>query len=85
MVKLHFNTGVKPWNSSKLGEHEEWINGTKQVAFYVEDVPEGGHFEFACPKETFEQVKKDHPCHEYRKIIGGGLISDYAFFRVYKR
>ena len=84
MEKLYFNTGVKPWNSDELGEHEEWINGEKHIAFYVSDIPEGGIFKFACPIETFEQVKEDYPYYEYREILDGGLLSDYAFFSIKK-
>jgi len=85
MEKLYFNTGVKPWNSAPLKEHEEYINGQKHIAFYVEDIPQNGIFDFACPKETYKEVKKDHPCHESRKILDGGLCSDYAFFRIYNK
>jgi hypothetical protein len=82
MEKLYFNTGVKPWNGDKLGEHEEFINGEKHVAFYVDDIPKNGIFEFACPESTFERVKKDYPYYEFRKIIDGGLCSDYAAFKI---
>lgn len=81
MQKLTFNTGVKPWNIHRqLGEHEEMINGEMHIAFYVEDIPQGGVFEFAGQSESITK----HKYHEVRKIIAGGLNSEYAFFKVIK-
>lgn len=86
MEKLLFNSGVRPINhSGKLSKHEEFINNQLHIAFYVSDIPKNGIFEFAVPQSTFENVKKDYPSYEYRKILDGGLCSDYAFFKIIKR
>jgi hypothetical protein len=81
MEKLYFNTGVKPWNSSKLSEYEEFINGEKHVAFYVEDIPENTTFYCAC--DEVNEFYLNNSCYEIRKIVGGGLSYNYAIFQVH--
>jgi hypothetical protein len=90
MEKLYFNTGVRPENrlNSKgkmieLSEFEEWRGGVLQVAFYISDIPKNGNFKFAS--SNLEENLKTHksPYWEYRKIIKGGLLSNYAFFQIY--
>jgi hypothetical protein len=78
MKRLTFNTGVKPWNiHRKLTEHEEMINGELHIVFYVDDIPKGKTFKFAGGRESLENNKY----HDVRKIVAGGLASEYAFFK----
>ena len=81
MEKLLFNTGVKHWNNLNLGEHQEFINGEKHIAFYVEDIPINSRFEFACLEDIAKKYE-NKPFYRIRKIIDGGLLSDYAVFKV---
>lgn len=82
MEKLLFNTGVKPWNCGTLGEHEEIINSEKHIAFYVEDIPKNSVFMCGCPEFALKEYE-NKPYYAIRKIIAGGLLSEYAIFRVY--
>ncbi len=79
MEKLLFNTGVKPHNSGALTEHEEFINNEKHIAFYVDDIPENGIFQLACDNISEYENK---PYYATRKIIAGGLLSEYAVFLI---
>ena len=79
MEKLLFNTGVKPWNSAPLTEHEEYINNEKHIAFYVEDIPDNGIFQFACDDIS---EYENNPYYAIRKIIAGGMLSNYAVFLI---
>ena len=42
--KMYFNTGVTPANRpyDSLCEHQEWKDGTMQIAFYLESEPPKG-------------------------------------------
>jgi hypothetical protein len=81
MEKLYFNTGVKPWNCGNLGEYEVFINNEKNIEFYINDIPEGGKFQFICPKETLENVMEGKSYYQYREILEGGM-KGYAIFLV---
>jgi len=81
MYKMYFNTGVRPWNRTKndgslisLSDHQEWKNGTLQIAFYLEhEPPEGSILKWLC-----NDVQEDELI--YIPIVGGGMLSKYAVF-----
>lgn len=76
MKTYFFNTGVKPWNSSYLGEGEIFINNEKHIPFICDGVPNGARFRFACNDPNAS------PGAGYivAPIIAGGLCSKYAYF-----
>ena len=83
MKKYWFNTGVKPYGHNppiKLGEHQEWRNGTMQIAFYCEGVPEGAIFNSASDNKD---LYKDNSVMVTVPILKGGLESKYAHFNYY--
>jgi hypothetical protein len=85
MKKFFFNTGVKPGiplneihrkNSIAvpLCTGQVWLNGTKQIPFECEDVPDNAVFKFAsdCPNADEGFI--------VREIHNSSLISKYAHF-----
>lgn len=65
MQTFYFNTGVKaeiPTNKRHrpdakpvpLCDGQVWRNGTKQIPFDCENVPEGATFSFACDNPNLE-------------------------------
>ena len=80
---FYFNTGVRPWNRSKLFGEQIWKDGTIQIPFTCENVPNGAKFLFAC---------NIHDCWELRlksiivrRILDyghNGLLSKFAYFSV---
>ena len=77
MYKMYFDTGVRPVNRpyDSLCEHQEWKDGTMQIAFYLESEP---------PKGS----RLSHLCDNVRDyefalpVVGGGMVSKFAIFNV---
>jgi hypothetical protein len=88
--KMYFNTGVRPENRLSLSgenkgklvlsEHEALKGGTIQIAYYLEEKPKDNYrLLYLCPEDYIKTMP------EYEKaikIIGGGMLSDYAIFQV---
>lgn len=77
---FYFNTGVKPCNILRpLSKYEEIKNGTLQIAFFCNGVPENATFLFASPYGNIDEGKnvKAFP------ILEGGLASKFAYFRLH--
>jgi hypothetical protein len=78
--KMWFNTGVFPWNRSReLSEHEAWIGGRLHIAYYLESAP---------PERSellwLAQEADPAPYYVSIPIIGGGMSSKFAIFKVYR-
>jgi hypothetical protein len=82
--RFYFNTGVRPENVSnfpyeyhrKIGNA---IHGTLCIPFDCNDVPENAKFEFACDTPTLKDYVQNYIV---REIVGGNMISKYAYFRL---
>lgn len=60
-----------------LGNGQVWLNGTKQIPFSCEDVPDNVSFLFACnSKETSSSNVVVRELHDTT------LVSKYAHFRL---
>lgn len=80
---FYFNTGVKPENNPHLWGRQVWKNGTKQIPFTCEDVPENATFKFACDNDELPESKL--PNFLVRKILDageGGMVSKFAYFQM---
>ena len=82
---MYFNTGVTATRNplcpalsthdKKLMPHQEWKGGTLQIAYYLE----------SAPLENWRLVylhnypEKEPNLHAI-KVVGGGILSGYAFF-----
>lgn len=82
--KMYFNTGVKPYNhldkSGKLIESAYHVikDGTIQIEYWLERKPDDRYtFRFLCPEAYLSQLNVNEVAI---KIIGGGMLSDYAIF-----
>lgn len=76
-----FNTGVRPYNNPHLYGKQVWRNGTKQIPFTCENVPENAHFQFACDNPNLPESKY----MLVREILDSGpkgILSKYAYFIV---
>ncbi len=76
---FYFNTGVKPWNSTYLADGDKFINNERHVPFICEDVPEGAIFQHGAQTDD---LKTYNPKIKPFKIIGGNLLSEYAYFLI---
>lgn len=87
MQTFYFNTGVKPIDASwrphhsgtreiPLSKGQVWRNGTKQIIFQCENVPEGATFKFACDIPDLPEAKN----MIVREIVSEGMLSKYAYF-----
>jgi hypothetical protein len=84
MNRFYFNTGVKPMNvinfpydyHKKIGNV---IRGTLLVPFDC-DAPENAEFMFACNNSEMTELKQTNV--QVYPILGGNLISKYAYFRI---
>lgn len=75
-----FNTGVRyMYGAPLVGEFQHWKDGTKQIQFYCEDVPENAIFKYASP---YPDLEKNNPRVIQRKITRGGLHSKWAYFLI---
>lgn len=85
MRTFYFNTGVRfgvPINqrydrnakSVPLCEGQVWLNGTKQIPFDCEDVPEGCTFTFACDNPNLPGG------YLVRRMHNTTMCSEYAYF-----
>ena len=85
---FYFDTGVKPIDTSWRPHHsgtreiplckgQVWRNGTKQIPFDCEDVPDGATFAFACDYPDM----KGYEGFIIRQIHNSTLISKYAYFK----
>ena len=80
---FYFNTGVRPESGSPLFGRQIWKDGTKQIPFTCDNVPDNSIFLFACDSENHHRLKS--PCIIVRRIIDNGpkgLLSKFAYFRV---
>lgn len=84
MFKTYFNTGVKPENRLDkngkmiLMEHQEIKNGVMQIAYFLEREPESNlTLKYLAPANYLEHL---NPHEAAIKIIGGGMLSDYAIY-----
>jgi hypothetical protein len=77
MKTFYFNTGVRRHTHNppvKLEPGYVDRNGTMQIPFDCEDVPEGAVFKFACDNPDAA------PGLIVREIHNSALVSRYAFF-----
>ena len=84
--KMFFNTGVKPCNLlNKNGETIllEWQvikGGVMQIIYFLERKPEANLIlKFLAPKDYLNHMQ---PSETAIKIVGGGMLSDYAIFQI---
>ena len=80
--KRWFNTGVKPENriGVSLSEFQAWINGTLQIAYYLESIPPSN--------AILEWLGNDNKVNNNQvaiKIVGGGMLSEYAIFKIVEK
>ena len=80
----YFNTGVRPEESGATPYGKQvWRGGTLQIPFTCgEDVPNGAQFVMAS-----DHILPDSDNLIRREIVNdgpGGLLSKYAYFRVYE-
>lgn len=78
MQLFYFNTGVTPNNRTDLYGDQVWRNGTIQIPFECDNVPDGAIFKFACDIPDLEL--DIHPNRIVRKIHNSDLLSKYAYF-----
>jgi hypothetical protein len=85
MTTFYFNTGVRPENcEGKLYGRQVWRNGTKQIPFTCEDVPDHSVFMFACDNNELSESKLDNVI--VRPIVDAGpkgMLSKFAYFRIH--
>jgi hypothetical protein len=81
---MYFNTGVRPENRLDkngkvvLMDHQEIKGGVMQIAYYLEREPEEGlTLSYLTQANYLEHLK---PYEVAIKIVGGGMLSDYAIF-----
>jgi hypothetical protein len=88
MKTFYFNTGVRqgiPSNElhrqdvkpTALSNGQVWVNGTKQIPFSCEDVPDKAMFLFACDNKETSSANVIS-----RELHNTSLISKYAHFRL---
>jgi hypothetical protein len=85
MKTFYFNTGVVISRESLIIGHlmlngEISRNGTVQIPFDCEDVPENAIFVFACNNPNLPESKNDRVI--VREIHNSGLLSKYAYFKL---
>lgn len=89
MRQFFFDTGVKfknhdglcnQANTNGLFRNQVWREGTKQIPFSCEDVPDGSTFMLTCDNPDLPQSKLDFVI--VREIHNSGLLSKYAYFRI---
>jgi len=73
---FYFNTGVKFADYPYLYGQQVERGGTKQIPFECENIPDGATFKFACDNPNLEGYEG---CI-IAPIVGGGLLSKYAYF-----
>lgn len=75
---FYFNTGVKSHNSAYMepGDIRD-AHDQRLIPFICEDVPDGATFAFGADEPNL------HPDAGYivRPIVGGNLLSKYAYFQ----
>ena len=79
---FYFNTGVRPESGSGLFGQQVWKDGTKQIPFVCDGVPDNARFLFACDNENLPETKI--PGIIVVKIINtgpGGILSKFAYFK----
>lgn len=75
MHKQLFNTGVRPSSGAGLwGEHQEWVGGTKHIAFYLDTLPPKGSTLKYLAQEPDERMISI-------SIVGGGMLSEWAIYQ----
>jgi len=84
MNTFFFNTGVVPFHNPpvKLSEGQVWRDGTKQIPFDCDNVPENAVFMFACDNPDLQEYKDPGETVIVRLIHNSTLCSKYAYFRV---
>lgn len=84
MHTMYFNTGVLPHNRpGQLGEFESWRGGTLHKEYHLERAPlPGWTISFLCGPEYLEQLR---PFETAIKIVGGGMLSEYAIFNTHNK
>ena len=82
--KMYFNTGVKPENRLNkdgklvLGKYQILKGGTIQIIYFLEEKPnENYKFKYLIPESSLNILTSNEIAI---KIIGGGMLSDYAVF-----
>jgi hypothetical protein len=78
MKTFYFNTGVRPGASPLYGK-QIWKDGTKQIPFDVEDVPENASLMFLCNNPELPESKIS--CVIVREVFNTDMCSKYAYFR----
>ena len=83
MIKtMYFDTGVKPWSGSPLYGNQVWRNGTKQIPFDVEDVPDNAVLMWIAPVPDMKEA--EYPNVIVRKIFNTSIVNEYAYFKVWE-
>ena len=83
---FYFNTGVRPESGSPLYGRQVWKNGTKQIPFICENVPDNAIFWFACDSKDLPESSSKGVI--VRAIVDhgpGGLLSQFAYFKTNER
>lgn len=85
MYEMFFNTGVKRENRlDKEGnliryEFDDWSRGVLRIKYYIEsEPPKNSRLDYLAQDD-----KHLNPSQMAIKIVGGGMISEYAIFTVF--
>ncbi|HLO91600.1 MAG TPA: hypothetical protein VK172_10595 [Lentimicrobium sp.] len=85
--RFYFNTGVRPetvFNPPFPYEYHRnkgnVIRGTLLIPFDCDNVPDNASFYMACDNPELPEAK--NPNIIVREIVGGNMVSKYAYFRV---
>lgn len=79
---FYFNTGVRPGVNNMLFGRQIWKDGTKQIPFTCDNIPDNAVFWFACDHDDLRE--SEMPGVIVRRILdneAGGLLSKFAYFK----
>ena len=79
MHKMLFNTGVRPENARHMLTVEHYLihEGTVHIEYFLEREPEAGLSLVGLSDLSRFKMSKNQVAI---KIVGGGMMSDHAFF-----
>lgn len=79
MRTFYFNTGARP-GIGQLTDGQVWRNGTKQIPFDCDDVPEGSTVLFLSNDPDCVELRS--PSVICRPVYNTTMSSKYAYFRI---